>query len=439
MFGSLDPKSIASKPPQTLGRKLALSLFGGLIALTAATAAQASDLPGVFRGNAYATSANVKAGAIATTLARGAFQNCPCQGTGGKIKTSEVDTISAAPILSASQTVSTAYTTKTASTAEVQNTSAVKNLSALGGLVTADSITSIATVNAAKKTIATSSDGSGFVNLVIAGQSIPATVPANTVVPLPGIGSVTLNKTVTSGNMKKSGEIDVEMMSIDVTATNGLSLPVGAQIVIAHAVAGFSRKEPPAAFDGQAYATAGNAALGDDLNNKIGKGAFLAIGCQGTNGKTKTNSVASRNINGLLNTGDGETTAFTGVESGAQVARTTSTISNVGLLGGLIQVNALQAVATSSLQNGKTTGSADGSGFNGLTIAGINVPATIPPNTKLTLPGIGNVIVNEQTVNKDGSVTANGLHIIVTSFNLMGLPVGSEVIVAHASAAVAPL
>ncbi|HVU20713.1 MAG TPA: choice-of-anchor P family protein [Rhizomicrobium sp.] len=427
------------RPPAVLQRALAIVLAGGIAALSAAGGARAAELPGVFNGNAYATVANAKAGPLTAILARGAFQGCACQGTGGKVKTTEIDSISVGPVFSVNKTISSVYTKKTASTAEVRNASSVEGLSALGGLITADAITSVATVDATKKTVSVSSDGSGFGNLTIAGQQIPVTVPPNTVVPLPGIGSVTLNKIATHGNLKKSGSIDVEMISVDVKVQNGLGLPVGAKIVVAHAIAGFNRKEPPAAFDGQAYAVTGNAALGDDLNNKIGRAAFLTIGCQGTHGRTETNSIAGRDINGLLNTGDGETTAFAGPEGDAQVARTTSTVSSVGLLSGLIQVNALQAVATSSLTNGKSTGSADGSGFSGLTIAGVNIPVTIPPNTTLPLPLLGTVTVNEQTVKTDGSVTVNGLHIKVTTPNLFGLPVGAELTVAHASASAAPL
>lgn len=438
MLGSLSSKSASLNAPAVFRRTLAAAALGGVLALTAG-AAQADDLPGVFHGNAFATVANAKAGPLSVILARGAFQGCACQGTDGKVKSNEVDGISAAGILTASTTISTVYTNKTATTAEVQNTSTVGGFSALGGLITADSIKSVATVDATKRAVSTSSDGSSFGNLVIAGQVIPATVPANTVIPLPGIGSVTLNKIATSGNMKKAAEIDIEALSITVNTKNGLGLPIGANIIVAHAVAGFSHKQPPAAFGGDTFAALASGSLGNDLKNKIGKAAFLAIGCQGTRGQTKTGSVASLDVSGLLNLGDGETTAFAGAEGNAQVARTTSTFSNVGLLGGLIQVNALQAVATSTLRNGQSTGSADGSGFSGLTIAGISVPADLPPNTSLPIPLIGTVTVNEQTVQNDGSVNVNGLHIKVTTANLLGLPVGAELIVAYASASAGPL
>lgn len=132
------------------------------------------------------------------------------------------------------------------------------------------------------------------------------------------------------------------------------------------------------------------------------------------------------------------TTAVAGPQGSAYVARTTATVASANLLGGLITLNAIQAVAQSTLQNGVVTGSADGSGFAGLTVAGIPIPLTTPPNTKLTLPLLGYVIVNEQTIAQDGSVTANGLHIHVSTANLLGLPVGADLVVAHAEAAAAP-
>jgi hypothetical protein len=261
-------------------------------------------------------------------------------------------------------------------------------------------------------------------------------VPANTVIPLAGIGSVTVNKVVTTGGPKNMLTV-VEMLSIDVNLKNSLGLPVGAQIVVAHAAAGFTPRQPSAVFGGQAYAITSNANIGNVLENKIGKAAGLNLGCEGLRTKTKTNSIAAFNVAGLLTMGDGVTTAFGGPEGGANVSRMTATVSGVSLLGGVIQVGALQAVAQSSMQNGVATPSTDGSGFAGLIVAGLTIPVTLPANTKINLPLLGNVIINEQTVKQDGSVSVNGLHITVTSsLNLLGLPVGAELIVAHAASSI---
>jgi len=424
-------------------KKSTLVLFaGGLLALSlVAIPAAAADLKGSFNGNAYASFANVKAGVIAATLGRSAFQGCPCNGTNGEIQTTEVDGLSAGDsgsVLMAGTTQSTAFTLKTATTAQVQNTSTISGLNVMGGMITADTIKAVATVNATTKAMTAAPDGSQLANLVVAGQSIPANVPENTVLPLPSIGTVTLYKVTPVGTMKGAGSITVDMITIDVATKNSLGLAVGARIVVGHAVAGFRRKQPASMFGGAAYAAAGNDNLGGVLENKIGRSAFLALGCQGTSGKTKTNSSSSVNAGNNFSMGDGETTAFGGTEGGIPVSRTTATASGLNLLGGLITVGTVQAVAQSSLQDGVVTGSADGSGFTGLTVAGVTVPLNVPPNTSLPLPLLGTVIVNEQTIHNDGSVAVNGLHIKITTANLLGLPVGSEMTIAHASSSIAP-
>ena len=393
-------------------KKIGLPAIAGAVAIAAiVTTAQAADFPGVFRGNAYATFANVKAGSVAASLGRSAFIKCTCAGTDGQTQTNEVTSISAGAggnVLIAADTLSTAFTTKTATSAQVQNTSTISNLNALGGLITADEIEAVATVNAVRKSVTTSSDGSTFSNLVIAGQHIPVDVPQNTVIPLAGLGSVTLYKVTPAGNMRTGGQVLVEMLNIQVSAKNTLGLAVGTKIVIGHALSGFSVKQPPAQFDGAAYVAFASGKLDITRLNAIGKSAFVTFGCEGTAGKTKTNSIGSQNVNGVMSLSDGETTAFTGSEGDAIVSRTTASSGSLNLLGGLITVNGLQAVATSTLRNGTSTGSADGSGFTGLTVAGLPVSINLPPNTGLTLPGLGKVIVNEQKVQNDGSVTVNG-------------------------------
>jgi hypothetical protein len=421
---------------------LAKSFFrltqGGALILALATPALADDLPGAFHGNAYATFANIKAGPIAASLARSAFQGCPCRGTNGQTLTSETDDIQAGAILTANKTISTAFASKTPTSAEVQNTATVQGLNILNGLISADGMTAVASVSATAKTITASGDGSLFKNLVIAGQPIADNVPANTTLPLPGIGTVTLKKITPAGTFRKGGQILVEMIAIEVSTRNSLGLPLGTKLIVAHALAGYVRKQPEAVYGGLAFVAEATGNFGDDLKNKIGRAALVSIECQGTAGKTKTNSINTLTANGIMGLSDGVTTAFASPEGDALVSRTTASTASLNLLGGLIKLDGMQAVAQSSLQNGIATGSADGSGFTGLTVLGIPVPVTTPPNTKLTLPGIGSVTVNEQTISKDGSVTVNGLHVVVSTFNLLGLPVGSELLVAHASASALP-
>src|SRR5439155_514142 len=62
-------------------------------------------------------------------------------------------------------------------------------------------------------------------------------------------------------------------------------------------------------------------------------------------------------------------------------------------------------------------GSAYGTQFTGLSVAGVPVGGTQAPNTKITLPGVGYVVLNQQT-SSIGAVSANmtviGIHVVVT-------------------------
>ncbi len=172
--------------------------------------------------------------------------------------------------------------------------------------------------------------------------------------------------------------------------------------MIGHAVAAFTRDQPAFVFNGQAYATAANSASGNDLRNHVGKAAPVAIGCEGTNGKTNTNNVNSLDVSGVMSSGDAITTAFAGPEGGAQVSRTTASVADMNLFGGLITAPSIQAWRRTRFKGGVETTSTDGSGFSGLTIAGVLVPIDTPPNTSFDLPGIGKVVVNEQNVKANG-------------------------------------
>ncbi|HEX4860810.1 MAG TPA: choice-of-anchor P family protein [Rhizomicrobium sp.] len=427
----------ASQTTRSRGRTLVL-VSGIFTLLLVAGTAEAANLPGAFRGDAYATFGNAKAGDAAASLGRSAFVACSCEGTNGRTVTAQVSNVSAGQVLTAANTQGSVTTSKTKNSAQVQNTATVSGLNALNGLITAGTITASAEVDATASSMTPSSSNSLIDNLNIAGQAIPSDTPPNTVKQLPGIGTVTINKVTTKGRFHKNGTITVEMLVIDVTTKNNMGLAVGSEIVVAHAQAGFDRDVPADVFGGNAYAATGNDALGGDVENEIGKSALLSIPCQGTGGKTKTNSIGSQNTSGVLSYQDGYTTAFAGPQGGAEVSLTTAQADNVNLIGGLITAGQIKAVAQDSMNGGVETTSTDGSGFSGLSVAGVQVPIDVPPNTIVPLPGIGTVTVNEQIVKQNGNVTVNGLHVKVSTDNPQGLPVGSELILAHASASAKP-
>ncbi len=400
-------------------------------------------LKGSFRGQAYATFANAEAGPVATQLGRSAFQPVPCQGTGGRTLSNTVDTVKAGnqgKTLTANGTLSTVFTEKTSTSARVKNTSTVTGLNAFDGAITADVIKAVANTSANATTINSTPAGSEFVNLKIAGRSINADVAPNTRVNLPGVGYVLLKSVKTSGDGQKLSKITVEMLTVVVTnETNAFDLPVGSRIVVAHAVSGFSRTEPAVIVGGQAYAatalTTTNAIEEQDIKNRVGKAAFVVMGCEGTNGKTKTNNVNTLDVEGVLSSGTGVTPAFGGPTASGTVAKTTAEVQDVNLLGGLIVADVVKAVAKDTFTNGNRISSTQGTRFVGLEVAGVAVPVDVEPNTRIELAGIGFVIVNEQILPAAGSTErtqVNGLRVKVNKNNTLGIPVGTQIIVAHA-------
>ena len=430
------------QPARSQFRRLTAAIVGvGLATVGGAASAQASNLPGTFSGNAYASYANVTAGPLAVGLGQSAYIPCPCQGTGGKVVSNSIAELAVGTggaVLKLGAAVSSTKTTKTSGTAEVTDTSQITGVKLLGDLITADAITAVADVSATASKITPSAAGSGFVNLKVAGQSINVNVAPNTVISLVGLGKVTLRKTVSSSSAS-SGSMKVEMISIAVNSANSYGLPVGVTVVVGHALSGFNRTQPTAVVGGQAYGASANVTVGSVLRAKIGQPALVTIPCLGTGGKILTNNVNATSVAGLLSLGASTTTAFGGDQTSGQttvrVARTTTTVAGVSLLGGLIGATAITSVAQETVTGSVRSRSTSGTSFADLKVLGLSLPVHVTPNTTINLPLLGKVVVNEQIVPTSGGKTiVNGLHITVTTANLLGLPVGSEIVVGHADA-----
>jgi hypothetical protein len=233
--------------------------------------------------------------------------------------------------LSSNGKLSTVFTEKTSSSARVKNTSTVTGLNGFDGAIKADAIKAVANTSANATTINSTPTGSEFLNLRIAGKAVRSDVAPNTRVNLPGVGYVLLKSVKKDGNGQNLSKITVDMLTVVVTKTNNFDLPVGSRIVVAHAVSGFSRTEPAVILGGQAYAatalTTTNDITANDIKNRVGKAAFVVIGCEGTGGKTRTNNVNTLDVGDVLSSGTGKTTAFGGpslTEPGTVEARTTA-------------------------------------------------------------------------------------------------------------------
>ena len=273
-------------------------------------------------------------------------------------------------------------------------------------------MTAVASVDATADNFSESDAGTSFTNLVVAGTKVDASVPDNTVITLPGLGSVTV-KAVSGNSGKKKEKLFVGVLSIVITQANAFGLPLGAKLVIAEASAGYSRFQPTTALTGSAS--------GVVINGGHAGGDVGLPGCSGTDGVTKTRTVSSLDVANIVSADTVTSTAFGAPVGSALVAKTSATLSNVTLLKGLITAKSLSAVAQESRTGTVSTASSAGSGFEQLTIAGIPVDSATPPNTTIKLPALGYVVVNEQIQQRGARLVVEALHVLVEPTSSSGV------------------
>ncbi|MGI9074794.1 MAG: choice-of-anchor P family protein [Bryobacteraceae bacterium] len=186
-------------------------------------------------------------------------------------------------------------------------------------------------------------------------------------------------------------------------------------------------------FAASAYGT--TAFVGRTITS--GKTAPVSIGngCGTTKiGASQTGTVLSVSDLPTITTAIISTTAA----STANSATATSDVHQISLLGGLITAQELKAVSTTSLTSTGFHVSATGTTFIKLVVFGNAISATAP-NTTISLPGIGRVVLNEQsslTGVSQASLTVNMIHVYVTLANVLGIQVGTQIIVADAHSGV---
>jgi hypothetical protein len=135
-----------------------------------------------------------------------------------------------------------------------------------------------------------------------------------------------------------------------------------------------------------------------------GKTAFVTLGdCSTTIGAHVTNTVTSVNVPPLFTTGAINTAATTS----ASMSQAGSHAQQVSLLSGLITADDITAVSTTTDQNGSLQVSAAGSFFTNLVVAGQQIQATPPPNTKVELPALGYVVVSPRSPSTSDAVRSD--------------------------------
>ncbi len=417
---------------------LALAMLAGVFAAAGAPPAGATTpVRGSFIGSAYATFANATAGRVATTLGRSAVVVVGCQGTGGELRTNTVDSVNAGKAFKAQQTYTTARTVRGDASAFTRTTAKVEGVRALGGLITADAVKSVAKTTATHTNITSSTVGSKFVNLRVAGSAVQTDVRRNTRIDLPGVGYVVLNRVVVFDAPGRQ-TLTVEGMRLVITKSNDFGLPVGSRIVVSHAVSGFDRDEPTAVIGGAAYATSGRFRT-LELTNQAGRSAAVYLGCRDLDRPKQTNTINRTAVDGVAATGSGETSAEgRTTTTGGIVAKTTAKTEDLNLLDGLVTADAVRA-SSQTRKEAKFSATADGSRFVNLKVLGKPLAsADVAPNTKVDLPGIGRAILFEKRVQRSServSLAVKMVRVVIEKDNTLGLPVG-QIVVSSASSSV---
>lgn len=119
-------------------------------------------------------------------------------------------------------------------------------------------------------------------------------------------------------------------------------------------------------------------------------------------------------------------------------AQSTASAASVNILNGLITADEVIVNVSSSVTTSGAVSNADGSTFTNLVVAGVSLTTgdgTVAPNTNVALPGVGYVVLNEQTPTGNG-VTSSGLTVNMIHVYLQGGSSTGDIIVGSASSSV---
>jgi hypothetical protein len=130
-------------------------------------------------------------------------------------------------------------------------------------------------------------------------------------------------------------------------------------------------------------------------------------------------NLASTLSSDFLNSITSGAVGATPTEAGAQ---STASAASINILSGLITADEVVANVMSSLTGSGAVSNAAGSTFQNLTVAGVPVTsgdAPVAPNTNISLPGVGYVVLNQQIPSGDGvnssGLTVNMIHVYLQS------------------------
>ena len=208
-------------------------------------------------------------------------------------------------------------------------------------------------------------------------------------------------------------------------------MPVGARIILGQVNSSQQRLAQPTVVDAHSYGfnVAAQSGNGSVSTTPAAPANLNCTGGNAQNGAANTSSQQVGSAGAINDTVSGQ------INSSGTTVTAASNIANPNLLGGLVKGSQLAATANANWNN---TGSGSAStDLTNMTIDGIPASKSPGANTRVSLLGVGYVILNEQTssVNSSGATeTVNAVDIYITRTNIFGIPIGTQIILGHATA-----
>lgn len=157
-------------------------------------------------------------------------------------------------------------------------------------------------------------------------------------------------------------------------------------------------------------------------------------------GVARDNTLARAEITGLLEVGALSTSTATAATLAGKRVTATTTIADVSLLGGIITAEAVKTTATgtTALLGGKAQFASDTELVN-LRVAGQALPLKVKPNTKITIPGVAQVVLNESVTqyasDRTGQISGTAVKVTLLK-EIAGGAIGSTIELGYANAGI---
>ena len=303
----------------------------------------------------------------------------------------------------------------------------VHAISLLGALITAKEVNAVSTTFKDNTGLHSSAAGSSLFVLKVGTTVFTAVPAANTTIPLAGFGKVVLNEQIESGTATSTTKkLTVNMIHVYVTIANNLGIPVGTQIIVAHAFSGLTQVSGPGTLDGTAFGTSVSSTI-----IKSSQTAPASVGCLGNALITKTQQLGI-NVPNVLSSGTITDTAQGSITASLSSSQTTSSVQSVNLLNGTITADVIQDQASASTTNGTTFNFNQSGSFVNLHVSG-HPEITDSFTGTVTLSGIGTLYLH-RVIQATNSITVRMIEVKLASGNILGLPTGMDIIVCSSSA-----